>query len=374
MSIRYWLALQRVPGLGTSKAVALFEELQDITQLFCMPRSDLLSLGLAENSLDAILKPSWKEIEADLRWVESPGCSVISFEDAAYPALLRQIAAPPTVLFLQGNNHLLQQPQLAIVGSRNPTASGLELAQQFAKYLAQAGLVITSGLALGIDGASHRGALAAKGKTIAVLGSGLNNIYPAAHQKLSEEIMAQQGLLLSEFTPATKVRPEHFPRRNRIISGLSMGVLVVEAALKSGSLITARLAMEQGREVFAIPGSINNPVAKGCHALLKQGAKLVEMAQDILEELGPLYSVASQNLAKCSPSATPLAKPSAGPLAAPDLDQDYSDLLQCIAYEPTPVDLMVVRSGLSAKVISSMLLILELKGMVESLPGGYIRK
>jgi DNA processing protein len=361
MSIRYWLALQRAPGVGLIKALALSEKTKNLAAIFSLSRQDLVNLGVPESALACLLNPNWDEVEADLRWAEEVGCAIITWQDESYPVLLRQISVPPAVLYVQGDSSLLNCPQLAMVGSRNPTSSGVATAQQFAKYLAEAGLVITSGLALGIDGASHRGALAAKGKTIAVLGSGLSTIYPPGHQRLSEEIVSQGGLLVSEFALNTRVRPEHFPRRNRIISGMSMGVLVVEAALKSGSLITARLAMEQGREVFAIPGSIHNPLARGCHALLKQGAKLVETAQDIAEELGALYGAATELVTSKEQVAV-------------DLDQEYQTLLNCIDYQPTPVDLMVARSGWSSKVISSMLLILELQGMVESMPGGYVRR
>ena len=365
MTARYWLALQQAPGIGPARSLALYETVKDLELLFSKKRDELLVLGVPESAIGAIQNPDWKAIEAELSWADQPGHALITWQDTAYPKLLKQIPAAPLVLYVAGEISLLNSPQFAIVGSRNPTKIGAETAEQFAKYLAQAGITITSGLALGIDGASHRGALTAKseaaaiGKTIAVMGTGLNHIYPSRHQALSEAILAQGGALISEFPPHTKPKPENFPRRNRIISGMSMGVLVVEAALKSGSLITARYAMEQGREVFAIPGSIHNPLARGCHALLKQGAKLVETAQDIIEELGALYRVTEPAVES---GYTEL-----------ELDSEYQFLLTCINYEPTTVDFIVAQSGLSVNVVSSMLLILELQGIISAVPGGYIR-
>ncbi|MDF2867118.1 MAG: protecting protein DprA [Gammaproteobacteria bacterium] len=365
MTARYWLALQRALGIGPAKSIALYEAVHDLSLLFSKKRSELLALGVPESAIEAIQNPDWDSIEADLTWAEQSGRVIITWQDSAYPKLLKQTAAPPMVLYVMGEISLLNSPQLAIVGSRNPTKIGAETAEQFAQYLAQAGVTITSGLAFGIDGASHRGALNANrdkvfiGKTIAVMGTGLNHIYPARHQALSEAILAQGGALVSEFAPNVKPRPENFPRRNRIISGVSLGVLVVEAALQSGSLITARYAMEQGREVFAIPGSIHNPLARGCHALLKQGAKLVETAQDIIEELGALYQASIQ-----------VVEPE---YVVPELDSEYQFLLTCINYEPTTVDFIVARSGFTANVVSSMLLILELQGIISAVPGGYIR-
>lgn len=361
MSTRYWLALQRAPGIGPVKALAAFQAAGSVESLFGKSRAELLACGIPECAISAIQTPAWDEIDYDLRWAERPGHAIVTWQDPGYPALLKQVPSAPPILYVNGDVSVLSSAQLAMVGSRNPTKSGAETAEQFAKYLAEAGLTITSGLAVGIDGASHRGTILAKGRTIAVMGTGLDYIYPARHKRLSEVIIEHGGALISEFPPATKPAAENFPRRNRIISGLSMGVLVVEAALQSGSLITARYAMEQGREVFAIPGSIHNPLARGCHALLKQGAKLVETAQDIIEELGALYHVAAES------------SKTVDNLPAIELDEEYQALLNCIDYEATPVDLLVARSGLTANVVSSMLLILELQGIVAAVPGGYAR-
>lgn len=247
-----------------------------------------------------------------------------------------------------------------MVGSRNPSMSGSETAREFAHHLAASGLSITSGLAIGIDGASHAGAMDANGITIAVTGTGLDRVYPASQRDLAHRI-AQHGALVSEFPPQTPARPGNFPRRNRIISGLCLGTLVVEAARQSGSLITARLASEQGREVFAIPGSIHNPLARGCHMLIRQGAKLVETAGDVLEELAPLLRDLQPRPETCNK----------GPVVPQhELDQEYQLLLKCMGFDPAPIDLLIERSGLTAEVVSSMLILLELEGHVSSAPGG----
>ncbi|VAX06257.1 Rossmann fold nucleotide-binding protein Smf possibly involved in DNA uptake [hydrothermal vent metagenome] len=295
-------------------------------------------------------------------WLALPNNHLITIHDPGYPSLLKEIADPPSALFVHGDPTLLAMPQLAIVGSRNPSTVGSQTAHEFAKHLAAAGLTITSGLATGIDGAGHRGALKAKGTTIAVTGTGLDRVYPASHHGLASQIAQQGGALVSEFPPGTPARAGHFPRRNRIISGLSLGTLVVEAAMRSGSLITARLASEQGREVFAIPGSIHNPLARGCHILIRQGAKLVETAQDIIEELGPLLNT----LIQAEPTETELPKNN----HSLQLDADYRQILDNIGYDPTPVDTIISLTGLTAEAVSSMLLLLELEGYVAPAPGG----
>jgi DNA processing protein len=252
--------------------------------------------------------------------------------------------------------------QLAMVGSRNPTPGGVRTATDFAAHLARAGLVITSGLALGIDAASHAGALEAGQPTIAVMGTGLDRVYPGSHRELAHRI-AEQGALVSEFPVGSQPRPENFPRRNRIISGLSLGTLVVEAASRSGSLISARCAADQGREVFAIPGSIHNPLARGCHALIRQGAKLVETAGDVVNELGALALAGTLQ---------EVANPAAA--EAPALDPEYATLLDAIGFDPVPVDVLVATCGLTPAEVSSMLLQLELRGFVASSPGGLYNR
>ena len=266
-----------------------------------------------------------------------------------------------TLLFGHGDPGLLCSPQLAIVGSRNPSVSGRQTAGEFAAHLAAVGITISSGLASGIDGAAHLGALRADGFTLAVAATGLDRVYPADHRDLAHRI-AEQGVLVSEFPPGTPPRRDHFPRRNRIIAGLALGTLVVEAAVRSGSLITARLAAEQGREVFAIPGSIHNPLARGCHRLIRQGAKLVETAQDVLEELAPLLGTRS--------SAASLSDDEPPQLRLQTLDPEYRQLLASLGHDPLPADQLIERSGLTAEAVSSMLLLLELEGYVSSAPGG----
>lgn len=310
-------------------------------------------------------------MDAELEWAQRDNNHIVMLDDPEYPALLRETSGPPPLLYVHGLLEALAMPQLAIVGSRNPTPGGTDNACRFAHSLAVSGLCITSGLAMGIDSAAHRGALSANGLTVAVAGTGLDRVYPASNRELAHQIAAQ-GALVSEFPLGSGVRRANFPRRNRVLSGLSVGTLVVEATVRSGSLITARLAMEQGREVLAIPGSIHNPLARGCHRLLRDGAKLVETAEDVLEELGPLAQVALNARQGKQPGvqvtgASPAADPSAAEL---EDDADYPVLLSAMGYDPAPVDLLVERSGLTAEAVSSMLLILELNGSIEAMPGG----
>jgi DNA processing protein len=332
-----------------------------LSTLFNTPSAQLAVLGLKEPIIQAIHKPDWAGVQTDLRWAEGPLNHIITRGDARYPHLLKHITDPPPLLFVTGDPQALQTPQLAIVGSRNPTPTGIETARQFAASLAQTGLTITSGLALGIDAASHQGALECGQPTIAVLGCGLDEVYPARHRRLALQISGQ-GALVSEFPIGAGVKAAHFPRRNRLVSGLSLGVLVVEATLRSGSLITARLASEQGREVFAIPGSVYNPLARGCHFLIRQGAKLVETVTDILEELGTLAAVSQE-------VAPDLPPPSEKNL----LDAGCQQLLECVGYEATTIEQLVARSGMAVATILSQLLILELHGLVVTMPGGYMK-
>jgi DNA processing protein len=356
--LRWWLALLHTPGLGCRGIQSLIDEIDDPAHLFLEehPARQRLSPELRS----ALRRVDWGLVERDIEWQTGDGRHILTLADPAYPPLLGKIPDPPPVLFVHGDPELLSAPQLAIVGSRNPTPSGRQTAHDFARALASAGLGITSGLAIGIDGAAHQGALDADGITLAVTGTGLDRVYPARHRKLAHQI-AEQGALVSEFTPGTPPLPANFPRRNRIISGIGLGTLVVEAAVKSGSLVTARLALEQGREVFAIPGSIHNPLARGCHSLIRQGAKLVETMEDILAELGPLLS-----------TPTPEAGTGIPPKQAPaeSWDEDYQRLLQHLGYDPVSVDYLIQQSGLTAEAVSSMLLLLELEGYVSSVPGG----
>ncbi len=357
---RHWLTLARAPGLGPATFGRLWRELASLDAIFSASRADLRRVGLSADTVAYLGHPNTEHLAQDLSWLAQPNAHLVTWASAAYPTLLAELDDPPPVLFVLGDPGLLSRPQLAIVGSRNPTPSGGETALEFAQHLAVAGLVITSGLALGIDAAAHEGALAAERPTIAVAGTGLDRVYPARHRELAHRI-SQHGALVSEFPPGVGPQPGNFPRRNRIISGLSLGTLVVEAALRSGSLITARLASEQGREVFAIPGSIHNPLARGCNALIRQGAKLVECAADIIEELGPLSQV-TQVQRKLS---------AANDVEAFELDDDHARVLESLGYEPTAVDTVVERSGLTPEAVCSMLLVLELHGHVTTAAGGY---
>lgn len=292
-------------------------------------------------------------------WLQQENHHRIRLGDEAYPELLAGIPGPPDRLYVVGDPEILHLPALAIVGSRNPTSGGAQNAFEFARHLGRTGFCIVSGLAQGIDAAAHRGALAAKAPTVAFLGHGIDRVYPAVNHGLAREI-ARHGALVSEFPLGTAPNRALFPQRNRLISGLSLGTLVVEAARRSGSLITARLASEQGREVFAIPGSIHNPLTRGCHQLIRQGAKLVEAADDIIAELAPL---AGHMLQTIDTAISPQE-------ARVEVDEEYVKLLEALGHDPVSADEIVERSGLTIDQVSSMLLILELEGKIEKLSGG----
>lgn len=356
--IEDWLKLYRIPGVGPvafNKLLATFGS--PAVALSASP-SQWQQAGLKSNQCCDLNARDY-DISADLEWLDHERHCVLTVADPAYPNRLRELPTPPPILYVAGDASLLNYPQLAIVGSRNPTRPGAANATAFAEHLAGRGLGITSGMARGIDGAAHEGALKAGGITIAVAGTGLDRVYPAQHRKLAHQI-ADEGALISEFPIGTEPRPENFPRRNRIISGLSLGTLVVEAAVKSGSLISARYALEQGKELFAIPGSIHNPQARGCHHLIQQGAKLVETADDILEELGPQLQLL--------PPEIPAEH---SEIEVEDENSGHASLLNCIDFDPTPIDLIIHRSGLTAEEVSSMLLIMELENKVAAEPGGY---
>jgi DNA processing protein len=373
--LSYWLALLRAPELGPVTFAKLLEVFPQLSDLFNTPWQTLIDAGVSPALAAYLQNPAWQDVERDLAWVAQAGNSIVTWQNETYPTLLREISSAPPILYVQGNPEILATPQLAMVGSRNPSPAGRESAFAFAKMLASSGFTITSGLALGVDAASHRGTLAAQGLTIAVTGTGLDRVYPARHQELAQQILEQGGVLVSEFPPGTMAKAENFPRRNRLISGLSVGVLVVEAALRSGSLITARCALEQDREVFAIPGSIHNPLARGCHHLIKQGAKLVETAGDILEELGALLQAVAVVQNPPGLRSAPFSKEGepAQRLDLPTLDGDYARLAACVGFEATPVDIVIERSQLPAGAVSSMLVLLELQGHINAVPGGYIR-
>ncbi|MBV9727564.1 MAG: DNA-protecting protein DprA [Gammaproteobacteria bacterium] len=312
---------------------------------------------LTAASQEFLASPDEAAIEEDLAWLASSGTRILLASDAEYPPLLREMPGAPAALYVQGSVAALSSPQIAMVGSRSPTPAGCATAREFAAFLARAGLTITSGLALGIDAASHEGALAGGGETIAVYGTGLDRVYPAEHSELAQRIRAK-GALVSEFPRGTPPRRGHFPDRNRIIAGLALGTLVVEAARVSGSLITARHAVDAGREVFAIPGSIHSPLSRGCHQLIKSGAKLVDEAEDILSELH--FSVPKE------PVTTPQSKRQ----KPRELDKEYEMLLDALGFESATIDVLVARTRLPGESVASMLLILELEGRVAALPGG----
>ncbi len=360
-SIKYWLALARAPDTASARFRDLLDHFGELEHLFNTGANELKALQLPDELINYLKKPNWPGVDKDLAWAKKPNHHIITWACQEYPGLLKEIKAPPTLLFVAGDPHYLKQPQIAIVGSRNPTVTGRETAHHFASTLCKAGLTITSGMARGIDGASHQGALDAGGNTIAVLGTGPDIIYPKYHRQLAEQIQTH-GAMISEFSTGLGAHPTNFPRRNRIVSGISLGTLVVEATLRSGSLITERLANEQGRDVFAIPGSIHNSLSKGCHYLLRDGAKLVETANDIIEELGALAALT----AALPASVAHLAN-------TKKLDADARKLLECVGFEPTALDLVVKRSGLQTSEVSSKLLILELAGHINRMPGGYMR-
>lgn len=354
-----WLSLTQAAGIGPATCHKLLNEFKTPKAVLAADYKALKRFNLSDSSIKSLFAPDLESIDKVLNWLNHPDHHLITIADYDYPELLKSIDSPPVILYAVGQKQVLGSVHFAIVGSRNPTAGGKRLAEDFAVELSNSGLTICSGLALGIDYHSHLGALKAQTATVAVLGNGLHSIYPARHKKIANKIV-ENGLLISEYPPDTKPHPGNFPQRNRIISGISTGVLVVEAALRSGSLITAHHALEQGRDVFAIPGSIHNPLAHGTHRLIKQGAKLVETVSDILDELAPIANIIlnkpiAVNYDKCEYD---------------ELEPDYKLLLDNMGYDAMSVDRLVELTGLTADVVSSMLLIMELQGMIESQHGG----
>lgn len=354
------LVLDLLPQLGVYRLNERLNNL-DPFELFNCTGQQLSELGFNHEQISMLQNPPEGKLSEAKSWVfAQENRSVISYFDDQYPALLKEISSPPMLLFCEGRHELLHVPQISMVGSRVATISGKETAKRLAGELVELNFCITSGLAAGIDSYAHRGALDRKGQTIAVMGCGLNTIYPKSNITLANEIR-NQGLLISEFWPNVAPSAPNFPRRNRIVSGLSLGVVVIEAAEKSGSLITARLAAQQNREVFAVPGSINNPKVAGCHKLISQGAKLITNVADILEEF-PQYSIINKEV-----STKHLSVPNA--LNSAELDP----VLNSIGYETTPVDIIVQRTQLSIEQVLEQLLNLELAGLIVSSPGGFIR-
>jgi len=356
-----WMALSRAPALDVPILCAAFERLGGIAAFIDASDEARECAGIPVPARAYLRSAAALPSGVERAWIQGPHHHLVTFADPRYPASLRELARPPIALYVAGQPEVLNDPQLSIVGSRNPTPAGRDTAFAFAESLAECGLAITSGLAEGIDSAAHRGALAAQGITLAVLGNGIDSIYPRGNQRLSEEIRFR-GALISEFPLGTPPRRENFPQRNRIIAGLSLGTLVVEAARRSGSLITARLAGDQNRELFAVPGSIHNPLSRGCHELIRQGAKLTETVADILSELN--FSAFFERARRVPGSPDSAAELAAG------MDKEHKILLDALGFDPADLDMLVVRTGFKAEAVSSMMLILELEGHVQAAPGG----
>jgi DNA processing protein len=355
-----WLRLSLTKGIGNEAARKLLGVFGLPQQIFSTEFEQLAEYIPAKSVRALLQAPDdgmKSQIDLTLNWLAQSGNFLLHLADTRYPPSLLSIPDPPLLLYAKGRLDLLDVPTIAIVGSRNATAQGVLNAEKFAENLSQAGICISSGLAAGIDAAAHTGALRGKGATIAVIGTGADIVYPARNRQLAHQIV-EDGCLLSEYPLGMPAIAGNFPRRNRIISGLAQGVLVIEAAAQSGSLITARMAAEQGRDVFAIPGSIHSPLAKGCHQLIKQGAKLVESAQDILDEVR--FAVSDGKA--LSPDETP------------SLEEPASKLLAIIGYDPVHIDALLARSGENVTEISAQLLELELQGYIETLPGGLIQR
>lgn len=354
-ALEAWLNLTLLPGVGPRRLRRLLRTFGTPAEVLAAAPGELARV-VGEDAASMLLRgPQPAALKSALSWLSQPGNRLLTLADTDYPPQLLQISDPPIVLYVRGRAELLRQPAIAIVGSRNATAAGLGNSEAFAAALSEAGLCVVSGLAAGIDAAAHRGALRGRASSIAVCGTGLDRVYPARNRALAHQL-AEQGALISEFPLGTPPAASNFPRRNRIISALSLGCLVVEANLQSGSLITARQALEQGRDVFAIPGSIHSPLAKGSHWLIKQGAKLVENVRDILDELG-------------LPSAAPATTPTSGLEAS-----DHARLLAAMGYEPIDLESICEASGLTPEVASAMLLALELDGTIGRMPGGLYQR
>ncbi len=362
----YWLQLVHAPNVGIKTIRRLVAQFKTVGHICSASKADLRAFKLNEAQIYAIKNPDEKLLLITDNWLnESDRNHLIVFTEPDYPTLLSQISSLPPILYVSGDPKLLLSAQIAMVGSRNPSKTGLEIATQFAFELAEKNMCVTSGLALGIDTACHTGALDASGKTIAVLGSGFHYIYPKKNAALADKII-ENGCLVSEWPLSTPPKAENFPRRNRIISGLSLGTVVIEAALQSGSLITAHYATEQNREVFALPGSIRNPMSTGCLALIQQGAKCVTCVEDIIDELKPLL------LQNTEPEIQKNALNSSA-LENLNLDPEQQLVLACIEGEMTGVDQICERSKLSAQSVTAILLMLELDGYIYSELGGYSR-
>lgn len=353
-----WIALSQTPGLGNASLCQLLTRLGSPESIYNASITQLKEVVSAEVASEIKQGVAIDTIQPTLDWLKKDNAHLITLADTSYPQRLLQITSPPAVLYGLGHLQWLNHPSIAMVGSRNATPQGEKNAENFAENLSAEGLCVVSGMALGIDGAAHRGALKGNGCTIAVVGTGLDIVYPAKHRALAHQIV-ERGLILSEFPLGTPSKAKNFPRRNRLISGLSLGCLVVEANINSGSMITARLATEQNREVFAIPGSIHSPVSKGCHHLIKQGAKLVESSSDILEELKHLIPDQQQKLSL--------------EVISDDITSE-SELLNTMGFDAISFEALLEISGLTTDALSSALMVLELESKVTILAGGHYQR
>jgi DNA processing protein len=360
--LQNWLKLTQIPNFSVASLEKLKQKCDvGLSELFAKSKASLAEMGFNHKQIEVILHPDMSVLDVSLRWLNTAhNRFLLHFDHPCYPKLLKQISSPPPLIYGYGNPKHLNNYQIAIVGSRAPSPQGKENVKFFASHLSECGWTITSGLALGIDGLSHQGALLGGFTTIAVLGTAIDKMYPRRHIRLAERILQSDGVIISEFAPNTPGRPEYFPRRNRIISGLSIGTLIVEAAIKSGSLITARCALDQNREVFALPGNIHNPMSAGCHHLIQQGAKLVTCVEDINEEFQHII------LPTPSKKVDKSEKNMSQSLAS-------DKLLDSVDFEVTPLDIVAQRSGKKVADVMSQLLEYELRGLVIAVPGGYLK-
>ncbi|WP_238376406.1 DNA-processing protein DprA [Marinagarivorans algicola] len=373
-SIEQLMLLQRLPQTGIAAYWRVLEQFSNLNTVFEVPPATLKGL-LHEQARECLLAlqkqgeshPLLQVVRKNIAWLHERNIHIVHIDNEYYPSLLREVKRAPLLMYVWGDPTLLNLPQIAIVGSRSPTTGGRTNAITFSRGLAEAGFTITSGLALGVDVAAHQGALQAKGRTLAILGTGIDQIYPARHVHIAEDIVAAGGAVVSEFPLGTGPLPSNFPQRNRIISGLSCGVLVVEAAVKSGSLITARYALQQDREVFAIPGSIQNPLSKGCHALIKEGAKLVECPEDVVEELQGILAFKHTELVEKHVQA-PISRDVGG-----EHSSDEERILTYLGYDPVSFDALAEGTALPTGELMARLMTMEIKGLVTNMGHGYAR-
>jgi DNA processing protein len=380
LSCTQWLNFLRAPGLSAAKRRAMFDTLGSIDAVINITEPQARALRVSPESMAAFKRPAQRMIEADLAWLSAGQRSLIPTGDARYPELLARAPDAPVALFVDGSIERLALPTIAIVGSRGATKQGADFAQALAGAFSAAGLTVVSGLALGIDTSAHLGALVGPGSTAAVLATGLDRMYPKQNFALAERIVAEGGVLITEMPLGTAPLPALFPQRNRIISGLSLGVVVVEASVQSGSLVTARFAGEQGREVFAVPGSIHNPMARGCHQLIRQGAKLVESAADVLSELAPMIQGDLFALnALLTPVKTKQSKRANQKAEVqidnrPPIDLETTRFLDLMGYDPVNIDRLVDLTGMNVAQLAGQLLHLEMDGFIEKLSGARYQR